>query len=286
MGGVGSDERSPRPVFNCSLATVPAVLREPGKADQTYVARAGAALVEHGFVLLEQVFEPLLLEGLLAEIQDRYMPQSSHFIDNITVAGAFDSLELYANPFVLSVMTAVLGPGFLLNTVGCALSPTGQSQRTADQDQRFLYATDAALVASLPAYALSVFVPLAAGKGTTNIAVASHRDSAEAPGDVVGHAVAAPEPTLGSCYILDYRTIYQDREVQRDRPLPVLVMTYSRRWFRAAKAAGRGQTLSIELATLEAWPPYYRPLLATTAASGQLLLRDRASRRNQKYGTD
>src|SRR5262249_49123788 len=141
----------------------------------------------------------------------------------------FDDSCLFANPYLLSVLSAMLGENLVIGAFGvvCAL-PSAPAQHIHHDGGDLFQRLD--LDRLLPAFAITAAIPLLemnAINGTTMLWLGSHRDRSRA----LNEEGIQPVVREGSCMIWDFRLKHSGTPNKGQLPRPLLYLTYCRPWF-------------------------------------------------------
>lgn len=212
----------------------------------------------HGTLMLENSFDPGLVQTLQSEFVDNYasidrtelektcLPVGNErYMFTIRLQPPFMDPAVYAAPRVLPVVRELLGDDCIIQSIGTVCAYPGAAQQHVHRDHPALYVESGGLNAFLPPFALHVVVPLVdldEQTGTTAVWEGSHRikSSAEETSrsktelDQLQGAVK-PWPKMGDCYFMDFRLRHAGTANLSDKPRPILYLVYSRRWFQDRK---------------------------------------------------
>lgn len=210
------------------------------------VQRGATALRAQGCVLLPKIFEPDFIAELRAlhfarnaVLLSAQPPEVSGQVGNrrfqspVDISGAFNTPQLYANPFVLPIIRAVLGDEAVLGGCGTVTSLPGAQDQHVHRDGPPLF--NKAINRIVPAHALDFFVPLVdfnATTGTTRLFPGTHLDTDANPA-----TSPSVEPVIpaGSCLLMDYRLFHQGLANRSEAARPLLYFVYHQPWFKDYK---------------------------------------------------
>jgi len=152
----------------------------------------------------------------------------------------FDNLQLFANSYLLPVLSASLDDDFVIGAYGvvCSLPSAPAQHRHCDGGTLFpLSGIDRVL----PAAAITVGIPLIEMNdvhGTTALWLGTHRDvnrsnALRDPSRSEDFKEESIEPTVreGSCILWDFRLVHGGTPNRGTVPRPLLYLTYCRPWF-------------------------------------------------------
>jgi len=192
----------------------------------------------------ERVLEPDHVQALLGDYTQAYAAyhrdilhaDARHVGDrrnmiSVAVAGAFNDPLVYANPAVMPVIEALLGPELILGSFVAVTSLPGAADQDMHLDMPLLFNVDR-LGSQLPSYCLTLVIPLVemnAMNGTTAYYPGSHRTVSHEP---PATAPVLPEIPLGDALLFDCRVWHGGTANRSGSPRPVLYNSYQRPWFR------------------------------------------------------
>ena len=204
---------------------------------------------DNGFLLVEGVFSERFVENLNDAYCSRYEnyfgeKASSDALEigdlrkmiSVDCRPPFSDSRLYANPFVLPLLKALLGRSCVFASLGSFVSLPGSPEQHLHADHPRLFKDDVfedniELNDSLPPFAITMITPLLElnGKvGTTRVYLGSHikyrrRELMEFRDPVV---------PKGSCYLFDYRLYHGGTANKSNVVRPILYNIYYRHWFQ------------------------------------------------------
>ncbi len=194
----------------------------------------------HGFLKIENLFPPAFIETLATAYRDNIPLESgteaSHrrHIVPIPFTSPFNDPMLYANPILLPILEALLGPNCILNTLGSITALPGCTDQHLHADHIPLFEENLTLSNQIPPFAITVGVPLLdidLLNGPTKIWSGSHLTY-----PIDQNMTAYPKHFLhgpkGSCYFWDYRTFHAGGSNHSEEVRSLLYLAYTRRWFK------------------------------------------------------
>lgn len=240
-------------------------------------------LVERGFITLDHVFAVDAIDALLAEYRrqfpdierepDQYPVGERRIQVTMKMAGPFLSPSLYANPLVLEIVQAVLGPDLLIDNFSLVCALPGAPEQHEHADHPDLFPGEPFIRAVVQPYAINVAIPLVdltPETGTTNLFAGSHRR------DIDPDDCEAPYLKRGSCYLADYRLSHFGTENRSADERPIVYLAYARSWFIDRSNYGDNTRIAIDRADLERIQREHRPLFRRLAAKGAFDCSERA----------
>lgn len=243
-----------------------------------------------GAVVLEQVFTPTLVEDL-ANAFDKYLDGQNHAPWMTTLVGSrrtmftvqmeppFSNPAVYGNPLVMSVVRALLGENFVLDSFGAVCAFPGAEQQHVHQDHRNLFEGQFSVV-NLPPHAVTLVVPLMdldSESGTTAIWPGSHirpdvRQLELSLNQRIDLSSAMlPTTRTGDCYLMDYRVVHAGTPNRSRRARTILYVTYARAWFRDTDNYAKQVPIWIDEAELSRVPDEHRSLFRLVVPTASTL---------------
>jgi len=222
------------------------------------VAEAAHLFRVHGTLMLENSFDPLLVQTLQTDFMDNYASKDraevektclqvglDRYMFTIRLQPPFMDPAVYAAPRVLPVVRELLGDDCIIQSIGTVCAYPGAADQHVHRDHPALFTEAGGLNAFLPPFALHVVVPLVdldEQTGTTALWEGSHRIKSSTERDRWSKAELAelqgavtPWPKMGDCYFMDFRLRHAGTANRSGRPRPILYLVYSRRWFQDRK---------------------------------------------------
>ncbi|MBU6271676.1 MAG: phytanoyl-CoA dioxygenase family protein [Betaproteobacteria bacterium] len=219
-----------------------------------------AMLADHGCLALEDAFPAGLLAACLVHQSatptgsDEGLPVGDQrSMHPLPLAGPFNTPALYAQPLILRLMSALLGPDFLIGSITLVVARAGAGSQHLHADHPPLFGHTPA-GAWLPPHAVTLLIPLVATDeqvGGTELFKGSHRGG----GDPAGVQTGQTRPLgLGGGLLFDYRLLHRGLANRSGRDRPVLSIVYQRSWFRDAVNFSRFPPLQMSLDELKRVP--------------------------------
>src|SRR6476660_3619128 len=216
--------------------------RRAGTLGSETIEHASRCFRADGALLIEDIVDTAIIAEARAAFEQAYSKylDGARHEDALTVGGRrllvtvrleppFDDLQLFANPYLLPILSAALDDGFVLGAFGVVCSlPSAPAQRQHD-DGGILF-PQSGLNGLLPAAAITVAIPLLEMNdvhGTTALWLSSHRDASSA----LKEAAIEPVVREGSCMLWDFRLKHGGTPNRSALARPLLYLTYCRPWF-------------------------------------------------------
>ena len=214
--------------------------------------------------------------GLIRNIAGRYAAV-------LPFDGAFLRPEFYANSRVLEIIASLLGSNHCIGSLEVVVAMPGSYEQHQHIDgplrfdrtigkKKLAFQGD---LSDLPPYAVGLAVPLCAvdeNNGPTAIWPGSHRTALlpRPPGEAKvrrDYPVEYMTADFGSAYLFDYRTFHGGMPNHTPEPRPLLMMVFTRSWFRDPNLDEVFPSVVISKRNLNRIPDRYRYLfmLAPTA---------------------
>jgi ectoine hydroxylase-related dioxygenase (phytanoyl-CoA dioxygenase family) len=213
------------------------------------IEQASRGFRTNGALIIENIVDAAFVTETRRAFGERY----SHYLDGseredalivggvrrqlitINLEPPFDDPRLFANPYLLPVISAVLDDGFVLEAFGVVCSLPAAPAQHRHHDGGILFSSGVDRI--LPAAAITVGIPLLEMNevhGTTALWLGSHRDENRANEQGI-------EPVVreGSCVLWDFRLIHGGTPNRGALPRPLLYLTYCRPWFVDCKTFGK-----------------------------------------------
>lgn len=239
------------------------------------VTRAATALRTHGCVFLRDVlpapFVAALRDAFLARQSDQLQAAlrdeaggvgHKRFQVPLDLSGPFNDPQLYANPFVLPILRAVLGEELVLGGCGTVTSLPGATDQHVHRDGPPLF--NKVVNRMVPAHAVDLFVPLIElneHTGSTRLFPDTHINTDLDPATAT---FVDPVIPVGSCLLIDYRLYHQGRANRSDQIRPLLYCVYHQPWFKDYKNHATTAFFRLSDAERAKIQPEHRGLFAWT----------------------
>ena len=216
--------------------------RTAGALGRETIERASRCFRADGALVIEDVVDGAIIaaaQKAFDQTYSHYLNSSEHedalnvgdrrMLITIRLEPPFDTPRLFANPYVLPILSAALDEGFVIGAFGvvCAL-PSAPAQHVHHDGGDLFQRPD--LDRLLPTAAITVGIPLLemnGVNGTTTLWLGSHHDRS---GALDGTSIE-PEIREGSCVLWDFRLKHSGTANLGTSPRPLLYLTYCRPWF-------------------------------------------------------
>jgi ectoine hydroxylase-related dioxygenase (phytanoyl-CoA dioxygenase family) len=201
----------------------------------------------HGFLKIDNLFSKELIGNLLNSYQEKLNyneeevsldngTQASHrrHLVPIPFAAPFSDPSLYANPILLPIMKALLGPNLILSSLGAISALPGSTNQHVHADYYPLFEEDMAASTQIPTFAITLGIPLVdidMINGPTHIWAGSHHIY-PIEQNMTTYTKHYLHGNIGSCYFWDYRTFHAGGSNHSEEIRSLLYMAYTRRWFK------------------------------------------------------
>lgn len=180
---------------------------------------------------------------------------------SVRLAGPFLDPRVYAQPLLLRLLEQLIGPDFLIDSVTCVVALAGAGEQRLHQDHPPLFRERPPLGPKLPAYAVTVVIPLidlTSATGTTKLFSKTHRGAEPDDGEL-------PYLSRGECVLMDYRLLHQGTANRSAKARPVLYVVYVRPWFTDVVNFETQPRINMDPADLQAVPEAHRALFGRVA---------------------
>jgi ectoine hydroxylase-related dioxygenase (phytanoyl-CoA dioxygenase family) len=171
---------------------------------------------------------------------------------------------LWANPIILGLLRAILGPDLLIDNLTIVTAYPGARDQQIHRDHNFLFSEATELRGLVRPYAVTLVIPLidlSEETGSTRLFPGTHR--AETSSDNVLPIVAR-----GDCFLMDYRLSHLGTANLSDQVRPMMFIVYARSWFTDIQNLRRQERIRITREDLAALPSAHWPLFRRLAAKG------------------
>jgi ectoine hydroxylase-related dioxygenase (phytanoyl-CoA dioxygenase family) len=216
--------------------------RRIGALGSEAIERASLCFRADGALLIEDIIDTAIIAEARAAFEQKYLNHldgvkredtasvgDRRLLMTVRLEPPFDNPTLFANPYLLAILSAALDDGFVLGAFGVVCSlPSAPAQHVHD-DGGILF-PQSRLNGILPAAAITVGIPLLEMNevhGTTALWLGSHRDA----GSPLKEAAIEPVVREGSCMLWDFRLRHAGTPNRSALARPLLYLTYCRPWF-------------------------------------------------------
>lgn len=243
--------------------------RVPGddKDTDAFVDACCTGFMTHGAVVINNVFPPEFLEGVhqayrtkYANLQDaRREVGDKRTMIAVDIEPPFSAPSLFAPDGVMRVVRRLLGNHCILDAYVAVTSRPESMDQHVHVDFPLLFDEDEASSQALPAYAVTLaipLIPLSAMTGVTRVWPGTHRRSIDwknTQPDLMDSVSIIPD--FGGCYLFDARLLHGGTANYSHAERPILYIVYCRPWWRDSTNFNHQKPLLIRsdvLATLPA----------------------------------
>jgi hypothetical protein len=237
-----------------------------------FVERCCESFLAHGAVVINDVIPA----PYLAAVNRAYAEAYGNTVDArrevgdkrtmiaIRVEPPFSDPALFAPAVVLPVLQRLLGGNCILDAYVAVTSRPESPDQHVHVDFPFLFDEDEALSQSVPAYAITLAIPLVpvnAMTGVTRVWPGTHRsriDWKNVQPDLMNSVAVAPD--FGGCYLFDARLVHSGTANYSPAERPILYLIYCRPWWRDSTNFYHQKPLLISRETLASFPEPYRAM--------------------------
>lgn len=238
-----------------------------------------ALFMQHGYLVLRNALPRNWVEQLAAAYMRDYgvmdVPALNEYgfvvghnrvLHPLPLQGVFNQPEFYAQPYVYSLLMALLGPLLVLNNASVVVSlPEAEDQRL-HRDNAFLFGTHPAS-ALVPPYGITLGIPLVdlnTLTGSTCFYAGSHREIelAKAYKDKPGAELLTCR--MGDVYLMDFRLVHGGTANQSPSKRPIIYLAYTQNWYFDIENTVNQHVPSVVMnqSNLDAVPEAYSHLLS------------------------
>lgn len=220
---------------------------------ETTVQAARRIFEEYGVLHVANAFDAALIDRMAQAYRGEYELREESFGSrrNQQVGGGrfmvtlefkppFSETDVYANPFVLPMIKALLSDDCRINSFVAVTAHSGAANQHVHVDLPWLFLERekkemGELTRALPPYVLTLVIPLVDTNpltGTTRVWPGSQRMST--PPKPVGTALfesVAVFPQKGDCFMFDGRLLHHGTANYSGYTRPILYLGYARPWF-------------------------------------------------------
>jgi len=247
--------------------------------DQKNLERACQIFSKEGFVVIKNVLDPKFVDELL---QDYIKTNADYFhygssadalevgdkrkMITVELKPPFNSIDLYANPFFFPIVNRLLGGNCILGSFGSVVSLPGSEMQQIHFDHPNLFRDYelAGIMARIPAFAITVVIPLVAitdETGPTRMWPGSHLLPRGLKQKLINEgATYDPLCERGDCILFDYRLLHAGMPNKSSQVRPILYSIYYRPWFRDAVNYAKQEPLLMSLENFRKVPDQYTHL--------------------------
>ena len=239
---------------------------------------------ERGCLVIDRLFDPALIDRVRAEYEAQYsdfdpanLPLHMNVGDRrlhlpIRLTGPLLDPAFFAHPILTRILATLLGPEFLIDNVNCVVALSDAAEQRVHIDHSSLFPELRALADTMPAYAVTVAIPLIdldSATGTTKLFPGSQsaaHDTHDNPPEF--DEEICPFVKRGGCFLIDYRLWHRGMANRSGVDRPILYIVYTREWFTDVRNFKKHARLVVDAADLDAIPDEHRPLFRRLAAKG------------------
>ena len=241
-------------------------------------------LAERGCLVIQRLFPPELIDAVRGEYERQYarlnpadLPSHLNVGDRrvllpMALRGPLFDPALYANPLLMTLLTGLFQTPFLIDNVSCVTALAGAADQRPHRDHPPLFREQPGLAAAIPAYAVTVAIPLIdldETTGTTRLlagSMAMDPDDPNTPPEAAEEV--RPFVPRGGCFVMDYRLLHHGLANRSDRDRPILYIVYAREWFTDIINFRKHSRLLVDAADLARIPTGHRAMFRRLAAPG------------------
>lgn len=289
-----------------AIATIDFLKSDARRLSAKTLRRVVSGMKRDGVVVFDDLFPMRLLKEVRREVLRRH--ESGELRERglvrdiggrctsvLPFEGPFLERSFYANARLVEIVAALLGSEHGIGSLEVVMALPGATRQYQhvdgplrfDQVVRGKKKGFSGDLSALPPYALALAVPLCAVdevNGPTAIWPGSHRAALRArlPSEAAirrEFPVARMTGDFGRAYLYDYRTFHRGLPNLSREPRPLLMMVFTRSWFRDPNLAEVYPSVVITKRNFERIPERYKYLFALAPAALRPLWDARKNRR-------
>jgi ectoine hydroxylase-related dioxygenase (phytanoyl-CoA dioxygenase family) len=237
--------------------------RDAGRLAAEKLETARALFAENGYIRVENLFSPEQMAAFDRQYRDRYRgfltatnKKDKRPLFTVDIEGVFARREVIANPLIVPFLESFLGADFILAALSAVASFPGAPDQHLHRDATMLFGPDNSADHDLPAYSITMLVPLinfTRETGCTRVWPGSHRIARREDGLAVGSL--DPEVHVGSVLITDGRVLHRGAANLSDRLRPLFYATFHRSWYRDFGGYAHRPPIQVSNRVFAALPP-------------------------------
>ncbi len=248
--------------------------RDAGVPSSENVERAVDIFATQGFVRLENVFsvETMRVWTEFYERQNRRLLASTDWpnrrpLFTIDVEGPLNTPNLYASPLVMPLVRRAVGEKCIVGALSTVISFPGAPDQYLHRDSEALFGDDYAIDKNIPAYAMTMLIPLVECNretGCTKVWPGSHLRNDSGEEEAAREAAVEPVVPVGSVLVTDSRLWHRGGANVSTTVRPLVYVSYHRGWFRDFGGYETRRPLSISTRELRRVPAEFVHMFAWT----------------------
>lgn len=260
------------------------------KVDQKTLDIATKLYKKNGFLILKNILNQDVIKDMcrsyLEDNKDYFTDNSSldasdvgHRRKMITVEikPPFNTDSLYANPFILPIIIALLGKKIILGSLGSVAAMPNSDAQHIHFDHPNLFDDNELenIIDKLPPFAITVIIPLVnitQENGPTRMWPGSHLKERKDKQKLL-HTGEYFDPIAseGDCILFDYRMLHGGMPNKSLNIRPILYVVYYRYWFRDVVNYAKQKPLIITQKEYIQIPDKYKYLFTWTIENDPLI---------------
>lgn len=276
--------------------------RKSKRSSAADLRKVRSGMTRDGAVVLDGLFPPRLLEKARREVARRH--ESGELRERglvrdiggrctsvLPFEGPFLERAFYANPPLAGIVAALLGREHCIGSLEVVMALPGATRQYQHVDgplrfDQFVGGRKKGFhgdLSGLPPYALALAVPLCGvdeDNGPTAIWPGSHREALRArlPSEAAirrRYPVERMTGGFGRAYLYDYRTFHRGLPNLSLEPRPLLMLVFTRTWFRDPNLAEVFPSVAITRRNLGKIPERFKYLFALAPDARRALWENR-----------
>lgn len=181
-------------------------------------------------------FQPILERRIQSAPPDR---GPGRFYSTVPFTFPFANASVFADPFLLEILEGIVGTDFVMCQMASDTPVAGSEYQQIHRDTEGLFFDDSSHYIETPAYQLGVNFPLcditSDDIGPLEIAKNTHMLTSHDQNELIASKAVKLEALYmkkGDVLIRDVRCLHRGTPNVTDKPRPMMVMGYSRKWLR------------------------------------------------------
>jgi ectoine hydroxylase-related dioxygenase (phytanoyl-CoA dioxygenase family) len=186
-------------------------------------------------------------------------------IVSVAIEGPFNDVNLLRNPILDQIISALIGPKYILGALGSVISFPGAPDQVLHRDSTTMFGEDNETDKDMPFYSFNMLAPLVdctAETGRTRLWPGTHHIATVSEGLAVGSL--DPDVSVGSVLLTDGRLLHRGAANRSEIVRPLLYYSYQRRWYQDQFGYNQRPRVMISPAEFAKMPTELQEMLAWT----------------------
>lgn len=248
--------------------------------------RVAAAMERDGLAVLGRLFPAALVERMARDVRRRHdsgqlrekgrvRDVAGRYAAVVPFEGPFLDPRFYANAKLHAALSAVLGKDYCIGSLETVIAEPGAYRQHLHVDGPMRLDPYRGDLSKLPPYAATLYIPLcdiSEENGPTALWAGSHKVALlpKPPSDAAirrRFREVRMAGKLGEAFLFDYRTFHCGLPNMTSEPRPILVVVFTRSWYRDPNVAEVSHGVEISPRALARVPEKHRRLFMLAPAS-------------------